>query len=122
MFTLANCLFLSAVLFAIGAFGVLARRNLLVVLMSVEIMLNAANLALVAFSRYYAAGGAPLAGRHAIEAGAGSALARAGGGQIFVLMSMAVAACEVAVGLALLIAVFRTNRSVMSVDLGEMRG
>lgn len=62
MFTLANCILLSAFLVAIGAYGVLARRNLLIVLMSVEIMLNGANVALIAFSRYYAAGGAPLVG------------------------------------------------------------
>ncbi len=113
MFTLANCLFLSAALLAIGAYGVLARRNLLVVLMAVEIMLNAANVALAAFSRYYAAGGAPLAG---------GARPVASGGQVFVLMSMAVAACEVAVGLALLIAIYRVRRTVMSVDLRALRG
>lgn len=113
MLTLANCIFLSALLFAIGAYGVLARRNLLVVLMSVEIMLNGANIALVAFSRHYAAGGAPFAGGAAPAPGAG---------QVFVLMSMAVAACEVAVGLALLVAIFRTRRTVMSSDLADLRG
>ncbi len=115
MFTLANCIFLSAVLFAIGAYGVLARRNLLVVLMSVELMLNGVNIALVAFSRHFAAGGAPL------SPGA-RGVGLADGGQVFVLMSMAVAACEVAVGLALLIALFRTRRTVMTVDLAELRG
>ena len=90
MFNLSNCLVLSVALFSIGAFGVLARRNLLIVLMSVELMLNAANLALVAFSRHFAGGGAPLAL---------STPASADGGQVLALISMAVAACEVAVGL-----------------------
>jgi NADH-quinone oxidoreductase subunit K len=114
VFNLANCVMLSAILFAIGAYGVLARRNLLVVLMSVELMLNGANVALVAFSRHFAAGGRPLAG--------GVAAPIASGGQVFVLMSMAVAACEVAVGLALLIAIFRTRRTVMADEVAEMRG
>jgi NADH-quinone oxidoreductase subunit K len=113
VFTLAHCILLSAFLVAIGAYGVLARRNLLVVLMSVEIMLNGANVALVAFSRYYAGGGAPLAGQ---------ARPVASGGQAFVLMSMAVAACEVAVGLALLIALFRTKQTVMSDEVAELKG
>jgi NADH-quinone oxidoreductase subunit K len=115
LFSLGNCLLLSAALFAIGAYGVLARRNLLVVLMSIEVMLNAANVALASFSRHFAAGGrAFLPG--APGAGIGD------GGQIFVLMSMAVAACEVAVGLALLIALFRTRGSVMTTDIAEMKG
>ena len=113
MFNLQNCLFLSTLLFAIGAYGVLARRNLIVQLMAVEIMLNGVNLSLVAFSRYYAAGGAPMIGK-------GPGLAS--GGQVFVLMSMAVAACEVAVGLALLIAFFRKKQSVMSSDAAELQG
>lgn len=96
--TLANCLVLSAALFAIGAFGVLARRNLLIMLMSVEVMLNAAGLAFVAFARY----------RPTQDPSSG---------QTFVLLAMAVAAAEVAVGLALLIAFFRNKKTV---DAGEM--
>jgi len=115
MLTLENCLMLSAFLFAIGAAGVLARRNLLVVLMSVEIMLNACNVALAAFSRHFAGGGAPLAG-------ARTGTGMADGGQVFVLMSMAVAACEVAVGLALLIAVFRSRRTVLAGELVDLKG
>ena len=115
MFSLGNCILLSAALFAIGAYGVLARRNLLVVLMSVEIMLNAANLALAGFSRHFAAGGA------ALTPGA-RGVGLADGGQVFVLMSMAVAACEVAVGLAILIALFRVRESIMTVDLAELKG
>lgn len=113
MLTLQHCLALSLVLFCIGAFGVVARRNLLIVLMSVELMLNAANLALVAFSRHFALGGAPLAQG---LTGAPDA------GQVFALMSMAVAACEVAVGLALLIALVRSNGSALTTDAVELRG
>jgi NADH-quinone oxidoreductase subunit K len=85
----------AAALFAVGVFGVLSRRNLLIVLMSVELMLNGANLSLVGFSR-------ELAGwRGAPE-----------GGQVLVLMAMAVAAAEVALGLSIVIALFRHIRSV----------
>jgi len=86
----------AAALFAVGVFGVLSRRNLLIILMSVELMLNGANLSLVGFSREMA---------H-LPTGA------AEGGQVLVLMSMAVAAAEVAVGLSILIALFRHIRSV----------
>lgn len=84
---------LSAVLFAIGAVGAVTRRNLIVILMSIEVMLNAVNLALVAFSRHWA----DLTG------------------QVFVLMVIVVAAAEVAVGLGIVIAIFR-NRESMDVE------
>ena len=96
-------LLLSCALFAIGAFGVLARRNLLIVLMSLELMLNGVNLALVAFSLRFAESGEP----H---------------GQVFVLMVMAVAAAEVAVGLAIVIALFRTRQTVDTNDLQKLSG
>ena len=83
-------LLLSAVLFAIGVAGVLIRRNAIVVFMSIELMLNAANLALVAFSREL----------DQLD------------GQVFVFFVLAVAAAEAAIGLALLIAVFRHKASV----------
>lgn len=89
-------LFFSSALFCVGIYGVLSRRNLLIVLMSVEIMLNGANLSLVALARDLA--------------GAGNAAAESG--QALVLFSMAVAAAEVAVGLSILIALFRHTRSV----------
>lgn len=88
---------IAAGLFAIGVFGVLARRNLLIILMSVELMLNAANLSLVGFSREAASLNVPGA---------------AESGQVMVLMAMAVAAAEVAVGLSILIAIFRHIRTV----------
>ena|SRR3989338_8308060 len=86
---------LSSVLFSIGMFGVLARRNILIIIMSIELMLNGVNIALIAFARYW------------VNVT----------GHIFVLMVMGVAAAEVAVGLALLIALFRNK---MTVDTGEM--
>jgi len=85
---------LSAILFTIGALGVLVRRNPLVIFMSVELMLNAGNLAMVAFSRTF----------HVLD------------GQIFVFFVMTVAAAEVAVGLALIVAIFRTRNSI-NIDL-----
>ena len=103
MITLQMCLTVSVVLFATGLYGVLARRNLLIMLMSVELMLNAANLTFVAIARVLGADG----GR---------------AGQVFALLSMAVAAAEVAVGLSLLIAVFRTRRTVDAGELDSLRG
>ncbi|MEZ4215117.1 MAG: NADH-quinone oxidoreductase subunit NuoK [Myxococcota bacterium] len=91
---------LSALLFAIGAIGALVRRSLIAMLMSLELMFNAANLALVGFNRVWSAG-----------AGGASAL----DGQVFALLVMTVAAAEVAVGLGMLIALVR-NRDSMNVE------
>ncbi len=91
---------LSAVLFTIGALGVLVRRNPLVMFMSIELMLNAGNLALVAFTRVW------------------GVLS----GQVFVFFIMTVAAAEVAVGLALIVAIFRTKHSIDVDDVNVMRG
>jgi NADH-quinone oxidoreductase subunit K len=88
-----NYVYLSAILFAIGAAGVLLRRNAIVVFMCVELMLNAANLAFVAFSR----------------------LNGALDGQVIAFFVMVVAAAEVVVGLAIIVTIFRTRRSA-SVD------
>ncbi len=85
---------LSAVLFILGALGVLLRRNAILVFMSVELMLNAANLALVAFARQWGNGG----------------------GHLMVFFVMTVAAAEVAVGLALIVAIYRTKKSI-DIDL-----
>jgi len=93
-------LLLSAVLFVLGAVGVLIRRNPLVILISIELMLNAANLALVTFARQL----------------------QNMDGQLFALMSMTVAAAEAVVGLAILVDIFRV-RDVEDVDdLSELRG
>jgi NADH-quinone oxidoreductase subunit K len=91
---------LSAVLFTIGAMGVLVRRNPLVIFMSIELMLNAANLAFVAFTRVYMV----------LE------------GQIFVFFVMTVAAAEVAVGLALIVAIFRTKHSINIDEMNSLKG
>jgi NADH-quinone oxidoreductase subunit K len=90
---------LSAILFCIGVLGVLVRRNPLVIFMSVELALNAANLALVAFGR-----------RH------GSL-----DGQALVFFVMAVAAAEVAVGLAIIVVIFRVRQRLSVDDLSAMR-
>lgn len=91
---------LSAILFTIGAMGVLIRRNSIVIFMSVELMLNAANLAFVAFARAY----------------------EAVSGQIFVFFVMTVAAAEVAVGLALIVAIFNTKHSIDVDQMNTMKG
>ena len=88
---------LSAVLFGLGVLGVLVRRNAIVMFMSVELMLNAANLALIGFARQ----------RADLD------------GQIFVFFIIGVAAAEVAVGLALIVAIFRTKHSI---DVDQVSG
>src|ERR1043165_4622092 len=102
MVSLNYYVILSAILFTIGALGVLVRRNALIIFMSVELMLNAANLAFVAFSRSY-------------EITSGQPLFD---GQIFVFFVIAVAAAEVAVGLALIVEIFKSKRSI-DVDRSE---
>ncbi|MEQ1564548.1 MAG: NADH-quinone oxidoreductase subunit NuoK [Myxococcota bacterium] len=97
---ISHYLLFSTALFSIGAYGVLARRNLLIVLMSLELMLNGVNVSLVAFSRMFTSAD----------------------GQVFVMMVMAVAAAEVAVGLAIVISLFRTKQTVDTNDLRSMSG
>lgn len=99
MITLADYLLVSAALFAIGLAGVVMRRNTLVIYMSLEMMLNASNLALVAFSKF--------------NAGLN--------GQIFVFFIITVAAAEVAVGLAIIVALFRLRKTVQADELNLMR-
>lgn len=91
---------LSAVMFTIGVLGVLIRRNALVVFMSVELMLNSANLAFVAFAQAF--------GQLS--------------GQVFVFFVMTVAAAEVAVGLALIVAIFRSKHSINIDQLNSLKG
>ena len=90
----------SAVLFVIGVVGVLVRRNALIIFMSIEVMLNAGNLALVAFARYL----------------------NAADGQVFVFFVMTVAAAEVAVGLALIVNVFRARETVYVDEVNLLKG
>jgi NADH-quinone oxidoreductase subunit K len=91
---------LSSVLFCIGVMGVLFRRNAIIIFMSIELMLNAVNLLMVAFSAYR-----------------GDAT-----GQVFVFFTMAVAAAEVAVGLAILVVMYRNTKSTDIDVLNRLRG
>jgi len=93
-------LLLSAVLFTIGMVGVLVRRNAIVIFMSVELMLNAGNLAFVAFSRHL----------DSID------------GQVFVFFVMTVAAAEVAIGLAIIVNMFRLRESVFVDEINLLKG
>ena len=93
MVPLSHYLILSAILFVIGVMGVLLRRNVIVVFMSIEIMLNAVNISLIAFDKYY--------NQH--------------DGQIFSFMVICVAAAEVSVGLAIVISMFR-NKPTVNLD------
>jgi NADH-quinone oxidoreductase subunit K len=99
MITLQHYLWLSAALFTLGVVGVMVRRNLIVILISLELMLNAVNLTLVAFSRYLGS----------ME------------GQVFVLFVMVVAAAEVAVGLAITVSVFRQKGSINVNDVNLLK-
>ena len=99
---LEHYLVLSAVLFAIGLFGALTKRNALVVLMCVEIMLNAVNIAMVGFSRFITP----------------TELT----GQIFAIFIIVVAAAEAAVGLAIVISIFRNRDTVETTDVDLMKG
>ncbi len=97
---LSGCLAVSAILFALGALGVLTRRNAIIIFMSIELMLNAANLAFVAFARSY------------------NLLS----GQLFVFFVMTVSAAEVAVGLALIVAIFRSKHSIDVDQMSSLKG
>ena len=96
---LEHILFVSAGLFLLGLLGVIVRRNLLIIYMSLELMLNAANLALVAFSRF----------NNNLD------------GQVFVFFIITVAAAEVAVGLALIVALYRKRQTAHVEDLTTMK-
>ncbi len=98
--TLNHFLILSAILFSIGAIGVLIRRNPLILFMSIELMLNAVNLTFVAFSRYL-----------------GNL-----DGQVFVFLVLTVAAAEVAIGLALIVAMFRARATVNVDEANSLKG
>ena len=99
MIGLNHYLIVAAVLFVIGVTGVLTRRNALIIFMSIELMLNSVNLTLVAFSKYL----------------------ESLNGQIFVFFIMAVAAAEVAVGLSIIIAIYRNRKTVNVDDINLMK-
>lgn len=99
MAPLGHYLVLSAMLFAIGVWGVLRNRNALIIFMSVELMLNAVNISLMAFSSYLSDYS----------------------GQVFIFLVMAVAAAEVAVGLAIIVSIFRAKDTVNVDDVSVMK-
>jgi NADH-quinone oxidoreductase subunit K len=100
MNTVSPYILLSAILFTIGVIGFLIRRNAIMIFMSVELMLNSANLAFVAFAHQWGQ----------LD------------GQMFVFFAMAAAAAEVAVGLALIVTVFRSKKSTNVDDLSQLKG
>lgn len=102
--SLAHYLAVSGLLFAIGLAGVLLRRNILIIFMCLELMLNAANLSLVAFSRFHAVEGMPNYNA-----------------QVLVFFIITVAAAEVAVGLAIIVALFRRRQTVHVEDLNSLK-
>ena len=95
-----NFLLLAAALFAIGVYGVIARRNAVMVLMSIELILNAVNLNLVAFAM----------------------MTNAVDGQVFALYVIAIAAAEVGVGLAMVLMIYRNRKTIALDELSEMKG
>jgi NADH-quinone oxidoreductase subunit K len=100
MVGLSHYLVLSAALFTLGVIGVFVRRNAIVIFMCIELMLNAVNLAFIAFSRYL----------QALD------------GQVFVFFVMTVAAAEVAVGLAIIVVVFRSRQTVRIDEINLLKG
>ena len=105
MVTLGHYLIVSGMLFTIGFAGVLLRRNIIIIFMSLELMLNAANLSLVAFSRFRL-GASGLPDYNA---------------QVFVFFIIAVAAAEVAVGLAIIVALFRARQTTHVEDINAFK-
>lgn len=100
MLTLSHYLALSLLLFSIGVAGVLVRRNIIIVLMSLELAFNSVNISLAAFSYFL----------------------KSLNGTMFVIFNITVAAAEVAIGLAILVCVYRNRKTAMVDDLNEMRG
>ena len=95
-----HVIILSFIIFSIGISGVLIRKNAIIIFMSIELMLNAVNLSLVGFSRYY----------NSVD------------GQVFVFLVMTLAAAEVAVGLAIIVSLFRNKDSINIDDMNILRG
>ena len=97
---LEHVIILSIIIFSIGIMGVLFRKNAIIVFMSIELMLNAVNLSLVGFSRYY----------NSVD------------GQVFVFLVMTLAAAEVAVGLAIIVSLFRNKQTINIDEMNILRG
>ena len=95
-----HVILLSIIIFSIGIMGVLFRKNAIIIFMSIEIMLNAVNLSLVGFSRYY----------NSVD------------GQVFVFLVMTLAAAEVAVGLAIIVALFRNKQTINIDEMNILHG
>jgi NADH:ubiquinone oxidoreductase subunit K len=115
--SLDNFLIVSAILFAIGLYGALSKRNAIAVLMSIELMFNAVNLAAVAFSRYTVP--ASLYGRPSSGGDQMAHLLLTG--QVFSIFIITIAAAEVALGLAIVIAIYRSRSTVFVTDATQMR-
>ena len=97
---LEHVIILSVIIFSIGIMGVLLRKNAIIIFMSIELMLNAVNLSLVGFSRYY----------NSVD------------GQVFVFLVMTLAAAEVAVGLAIIVSLFRNKQTINIDEMNILRG
>jgi len=97
---LEHVIILSIIIFSIGIMGVLFRKNVFIIFMSIELMLNAVNLSLVGFSRYY----------NSVD------------GQVFVFLVMTLAAAEVAVGLAIIVSLFRNKQTINIDEMNILRG
>ena len=97
---LEHVIILSIIIFSIGIMGVLFRKNAIIIFMSIELMLNAVNLSLVGFSRYY----------NSVD------------GQVFVFLVMTLAAAEVAVGLAIIVSLFRNKQTINIDEINLLRG
>ena len=97
---LEHVIILSLIIFSIGILGVLIRKNAIIIFMSIELMLNAVNLSLVGFSRYY----------NSVD------------GQVFVFLVMTLAAAEVAVGLAIIVSLFRNKQTINIDEMNILRG
>ena len=97
---LEHVIILSIIIFSIGIMGVLFRKNAIIIFMSIELMLNAVNLSLVGFSRYY----------NSVD------------GQVFVFLIMTLAAAEVAVGLAIIVALFRNKQTINIDEINILHG
>ena len=115
--SLENVLIVSAILFAIGLFGALSKRNAIAVLMSIELMFNAVNLAAVAFSRYTVPASLIGPTTSGVDQMAHLLLT----GQVFAIFIITIAAAEVALGLAIVIAVYRSRSTVFVTDAAQMR-